>query len=163
MSSDGVVRPWMVFENNEDVGAQDAHMEFQRFDRDGRFLERVVTDLEPYRLNEVSSCLPNDYRNGMLTFLQKSYIARLVRYDISTGEARCLPCDGAVLAGDVSVTYRFQYNEPGGVFFYDWYENGEKTASLELEEDLDLLTLGIGKRRISDGAGRARPRGPAGW
>lgn len=64
MSSDGVVRPWMVFENNEDVGAQDAHMEFQRFDRDGRFLERVVTDLEPYRLNEVSSCLPNDYRNG---------------------------------------------------------------------------------------------------
>lgn len=144
MSSDGEVRPWMTFENNEDVGAQDAHMEFQRFDRDGRFLERVVTDLEPYLLNEVSSCLPNDYRDGMLTFLQKSYIARLVRYDISTGEARCLPCDGAVLAGDVSVTYRFQYNEPGGVFFYDWYENGEKTASLELEEDLDLLTLGIG-------------------
>lgn len=54
----------MTFENNEDVGAQDAHMEFQRFDRDGRFLERVVTDLEPYLLNEVSSCLPNDYRDG---------------------------------------------------------------------------------------------------
>ena len=144
VSSDGEVRPWMTFENNEDVGARDAHMEFQRFDRDGRFLERVVTDLEPYRLNEVSSCLPNDYRDGVLTFLQKSYIARLVRYDLASGEARCLPCDGAVLAGDVSVTYRFQYNEPGGVFFYDWYENGEKTASLELKEDLDLLTLSIG-------------------
>ena len=144
VSPDGIVRPWLAYDNCE-MGAQDAHMEFQLFDSQGRFLRRVVTGLEPRGLNDVADCLPNRYRDGKVTFLHKDYLAMLVTYDLATGETTVLNCHSALLTNDVELIYHWDYqeNNPNGIFRYQWYELGEEVAALTLEEGADSLTMAL--------------------
>lgn len=142
VSPDGEKRPWLAYDNS-DIGAQDAHMQFQRFDSEGKFLGKIVTDREPRGMNDVADCLPNRYRDGKITFLQKDYMGFLVTCDLATGEIATLDCSGAFLTEGAELMYDYEYREdiPGAQFTYRWYEQGEEVASLTLEEERDTLTM----------------------
>jgi len=145
VSSDGKERPWLTYDNS-DIGADDAHMEIQLFDKDGTFAKKVVTDLEPLVMNDVADCLPNRYANNTLVFLQKSYIGKLVTCDLNNGKISLMPCDGAVLTDNAEIIYRHDESVAfsGGVFTYGWYEKERLISSLSFGEERDSLTLGIG-------------------
>ena len=143
-SSDGEQRSWLTYVNGE-LGASDAHMEVQRFDKEGRFLQRVVTEVEPLVMNDVADCLPNRFRAGKLTFLQRTYMGRLVTVDLESGTVSSLDCDNALLSDGAELLYHLEWreNQPY-LFHYSWYEEGQLVGELSLEEELDALTLTYG-------------------
>ena len=142
VSPDGEVRPWLAYYNASN-GAQDAHMEFQRFDSEGGFLGKIVTDREPRGMNDVADCLPNRCRDGKLTFLHKDYMGFLVTCDLETGETTAIECSSAFLTDGAELLYDYEYRDdlPGAQFTYRWYELGKEVASLTLEEEQDTLTM----------------------
>lgn len=143
-SSDGQQRSWLTYVNGE-LGASDAHMEVQRFDKEGRFLQRVVTELEPLVVNEVADCLPNRYRDGALTFFQGGYGGRLVTIQLKEGRVSSLDCDNAILSDKAELLYHLEWREGQPyLFHYSWVEKGQLVAELSLEEELDALTLSYG-------------------
>ena len=140
---DGEHREWMAFSNDDDYGAFDARIEWQRFKADGSFIDKTTTEIEPLTIagRDVAAYQPNLYSKNRLSLLVKSYIANFVACNFDEGVVKSYPCDGAVIVDDNEmILYAFADMS----FTYSWYEDGEVVSTVSFEEDIDELTMMIG-------------------
>lgn len=145
-------KPWLTYYNDNSDYRDNSQLHIQLFDKQGAFLRKIETGLEPITDSEIA-VIPSDpstYRDGMLTFFS-GFPQYYVFYDTESEAYTSVPAQRCVTDGEY---FMIDDGALTGVEFtakyvYSLYHKNQLVAAINL--DTDDLSFQLPDNRYYEG------------